>query len=117
MSTELPTLPLGTVLQCEGCEDRKVTMSYPGLCLVVNASRQIWAMAWIEGAWRSHRTGGGFTVRPDSRFTARVSTFDGSWLVWDATADHQYVTHFNSNHPDPEGAARAEADRLNEVQS
>lgn len=47
------------------------------------------------------------------RFTARVSCFDESWIVWDATAEDQYVSHFNSNHPDPEGAARAEADRLN----
>ena len=60
-------------------------------------------------------------LRPDllpPRFTAQQSggTGTGNWFVFDGTA-RKYVSHFNLNHPDPEGSARTEADRLNETET
>lgn len=52
------------------------------------------------------------------RFTARV--LGGSWAVVGSPSDEilvptgQIFARFNIGHPDPEGAAKAEADRLNE---
>jgi hypothetical protein len=49
------------------------------------------------------------------RFTVRESPVStGSWVVLDSTVD-RFIGSFNQQHPDPEGAARREADRLNET--
>jgi hypothetical protein len=51
---------------------------------------------------------------PPPRFTVRESPVStGSWVVLDSTVD-RFIGSFNQQHPDPEGAARREADRLNE---
>jgi hypothetical protein len=51
------------------------------------------------------------------RFTVLESPVStGSWTVLDSTVD-RLVSSFNAHHPHPEGAARAEAARLNETET
>ena len=58
------------------------------------------------------------TLRPDllpARYTVR-SSLPGNWLVYDGAEPDSgaaLVVSFGGAHPDPEAAARAEADRLN----
>ena len=52
-------------------------------------------------------------LRPDpARYTARKS--GSSWCVHDEQITDGWIAAFDRYHPDPEGAARVEADRLNE---
>ena len=112
---ELPTLPIGAVLQCEGWEDREVTLSYPGLCLAVTPTRQIWAMGYIKGAWRSRRTSDGFTVKPEPIEFQAEQRSDHSWVLRAYGANTAVVIDARElpSHINPHAVATAVADLLN----
>jgi hypothetical protein len=58
-----PTLPVGTVIQHEGWQDREVVHSAPGYCLVKGPAR-LSPFAWLDGAWRMSEGGTAWKVRP-----------------------------------------------------
>jgi hypothetical protein len=55
---ELPTLPVGTVLKWWPYVDRTVISAAPGFALTVTADGDKYAMAWINGGWRTASYGG-----------------------------------------------------------
>jgi hypothetical protein len=116
MSETLPTLPIGAVLHRGGWDDREVILSYPGLCLAVTPARQIWAMGYLEGAWRSRRTGDPYTVRPEPIEFQAHQRDQFSWMVQSTYSDRSVVLldpRALPDHMDPHAVAMAIADLLN----
>ena len=60
---EPPTLPVGTVLT-HGLETRKVAISAPELAMAVDDDGDVWALAWIDNAWRCASGGRAWEVQP-----------------------------------------------------
>lgn len=109
---ELPTLPIGTVLQHKGLTDREVIRSAPGLCLAKGLDITV-AMGWLDGAWR--RNGGGPAWKAKPEFQAEQRS-DHSWVlrgVVGANAAVAIDARELPGHINPHAAAQAVADLLN----